>query len=253
MSAENKGEPATNDEVETNAAHAPSVGEGAPTKTKTSLMLIAGVVCSLVSLLVTLGGLAYLHSVKADQGELRGLRAELKKREVTIADLLLRTDNLTAEVVRLSEAEDARAEAAEKARAEAEKAREAAAQEAAELAEKAEKLAADKGAGKVGGKSSESPVRRGDKGLPIVPLAPVKRPSDLQHAAGARSPAPVVPVAPAAPGTPSRLENKVESKPAAKGSTQNCDLTGKTPEEQAATLKRCVSLIDPPSQQPRQR
>lgn len=32
---------------------------------------------------------------------------------------------------------------------------------------------------------------------------------------------------------------------------QDCELVGKTPEQQAATLRRCVGLIDPPSDQPR--
>lgn len=34
---------------------------------------------------------------------------------------------------------------------------------------------------------------------------------------------------------------------AQKFDVKNCDLIGKSPEEQAAILKRCVSLIDPPS------
>ncbi len=35
----------------------------------------------------------------------------------------------------------------------------------------------------------------------------------------------------------------VKPKPAA----QNCELVGKSPEDQAATLRRCVSLLDPPT------
>ena len=34
---------------------------------------------------------------------------------------------------------------------------------------------------------------------------------------------------------------------------QNCELVGKSPEEQAATLQRCVNLIDPPRDKPRLR
>jgi hypothetical protein len=34
---------------------------------------------------------------------------------------------------------------------------------------------------------------------------------------------------------------------------QNCELVGKSPEEQAATLQRCVNLIDPPRDKPRPR
>jgi len=35
---------------------------------------------------------------------------------------------------------------------------------------------------------------------------------------------------------------------ARKNDVRNCDLIGKSPEEQAAILKRCVSLIDPPNE-----
>ena len=38
---------------------------------------------------------------------------------------------------------------------------------------------------------------------------------------------------------------------AKKAKAQDCELVGKTPEQQAATLRRCVGLIDPPSDQPR--
>lgn len=48
-------------------------------------------------------------------------------------------------------------------------------------------------------------------------------------------------------------EDSPEAKPPTKAETapkkpdvRNCDLIGKSPEEQAAILKRCVSLIDPP-------
>ncbi|MBL8416248.1 MAG: hypothetical protein JNM42_17605 [Propionivibrio sp.] len=34
---------------------------------------------------------------------------------------------------------------------------------------------------------------------------------------------------------------------------QNCELVGKSPEEQAATLQRCVNLIDPPKDKARSR
>ena len=40
---------------------------------------------------------------------------------------------------------------------------------------------------------------------------------------------------------------KSESAPK-KPDVRNCDLIGKSPEEQAATLERCVSLIDPPEE-----
>lgn len=38
-----------------------------------------------------------------------------------------------------------------------------------------------------------------------------------------------------------------------KPETQNCDLVGKSVEEQAATLKRCVNLMDSPGEKPRAR
>ena len=36
-----------------------------------------------------------------------------------------------------------------------------------------------------------------------------------------------------------------------KPQTQDCELVGKSPEAQAATLRRCVSLLDPPREKPR--
>ena len=42
-----------------------------------------------------------------------------------------------------------------------------------------------------------------------------------------------------------QVPKKVESAPK-KLEVRNCDLIGKSPDEQAAILKRCVSLIDPP-------
>lgn len=44
------------------------------------------------------------------------------------------------------------------------------------------------------------------------------------------------------PGVPAPPK-AVKAKPVA----QNCELVGKSPEDQAATLKRCVSLLDPPT------
>ena len=45
----------------------------------------------------------------------------------------------------------------------------------------------------------------------------------------------------------SQTSTKAEAAPK-KPDVRNCDLIGKSPEEQAATLKRCVSLIDPPDE-----
>jgi len=42
---------------------------------------------------------------------------------------------------------------------------------------------------------------------------------------------------------------KAEAAPEKKPDVRNCNLLGKSPEEQAAILKRCVSLIDPPGEQ----
>lgn len=48
------------------------------------------------------------------------------------------------------------------------------------------------------------------------------------------------------PAVPAKPDVK-KQKPLA----QNCELVGKSPDEQAATLKRCVSLIDPPAEKKR--
>ena len=42
-----------------------------------------------------------------------------------------------------------------------------------------------------------------------------------------------------------QVPKKAESAPK-KPEVRNCDLIGKSPDEKAAILKRCVSLIDPP-------
>ncbi len=60
---------------------------------------------------------------------------------------------------------------------------------------------------------------------------------------------PVAPVAARKTESPA-----VPAKPAVKKQKpppQNCELVGKSPDEQAATLKRCVSLIDPPAEKKR--
>lgn len=70
--------------------------------------------------------------------------------------------------------------------------------------------------------------------------------------AGAAADAPAVGVTdekaipPASPAAPTKVK---KPKPA----SDNCDLVGKTPEEQAATLKRCVNLMDSPGEKPRSR
>ncbi len=55
-----------------------------------------------------------------------------------------------------------------------------------------------------------------------------------------------------APSVEKAAASAPASSPVAKGrksasEAQNCELVGKSAEEQAATLKRCVSLIDPPA------
>ena len=55
------------------------------------------------------------------------------------------------------------------------------------------------------------------------------------------------PVAPVTATTAQAAEKK------AKADAQNCELVGKSAEEQAATLKRCVSLIDTPAAKPKPR
>ena len=77
---------------------------------------------------------------------------------------------------------------------------------------------------------------------PEVATPPVKA-GAAPKTAKERKPAP--PVEKAAAVAPA-------ASPAAKGrksasEAQNCELVGKSAEEQAATLKRCVSLIDPPA------
>jgi len=72
-------------------------------------------------------------------------------------------------------------------------------------------------------------------------------PAVLDNAAIApKTPVDKVTGAPPAPPIPSKAK-----KPQAVA--QNCELVGKSPEEQAATLQRCVNLLDPPKDKPRTR
>ena len=64
----------------------------------------------------------------------------------------------------------------------------------------------------------------------------------------------IAPKSPAARETAAAPEPPIPPK-AKKPQTvaQNCELVGKSPEEQAATLQRCVNLIDPPREKPHTR
>jgi hypothetical protein len=51
-------------------------------------------------------------------------------------------------------------------------------------------------------------------------------------------------------GSPEAPPPPKVKKPKPKPSSQNCELVGKSPEEQTATLKRCVGLLDSPKEKP---
>ena len=53
------------------------------------------------------------------------------------------------------------------------------------------------------------------------------------------------------PSTPSTAPRTSAAGRTKKAKAQDCELVGKTPEQQAATLRRCVSQIDPPADPPR--
>lgn len=72
----------------------------------------------------------------------------------------------------------------------------------------------------------------GNKETAKLPVAPVAAPAPASKPASAPEPAPAV-VKKATP------------------EVQNCGLVGKSAEEQAATLRRCVMLMDSPSEKPR--
>ena len=55
------------------------------------------------------------------------------------------------------------------------------------------------------------------------------------------------------PAAPATATPALAAEKKAKADAQSCELVGKSAEEQAATLKRCVSLIDTPAAKPKPR
>ena len=231
MSAENQNQNAM-DETIVNEAVPPMPGAPATPaaeQQKGGWLPVAALACGVLALLAALGGVAFVQTGKAGHDEVQALRGELKKRDAALAEMQTRVEALVGEVSKLNEAEAQRAEAAaqaEKAAAEAEaKKAEEAAEAAARAAAEKEAASKDKGKGKAPGKPSA-----GDAGDKPKPLA-------------------AAPQAPGAAAEPAVAAGKPEATRAGSGkpSGQSCDLVGKSAEEQAAILKRCVSLIEPPA------
>ena len=180
-----------------------------------SLLAIAALATAVLALLAAVG-VFFAQSGKAGHTELQALRAEIKKRDAALGELNQRVETLSAEIVKFAEAEAKRVEAAEKAAAEE------AQRKAAEAAEAAAKEAAAKEAAAKEASKKPEPAKAG------------------KPRAAAPAPAPTA-ERPVAAATPVRSGG------------QSCDLVGKSPEEQAAILKRCVSLMDPASERGRPR
>lgn len=209
MSAENQ-----NSMDETIVSETPLPADGASADNKSKLPLIA-LVCGALALLVAVGGLVFVQMGKAGHDEVKALRSELKKRDASLTEMHNRIDTLVGEVAKLTEAEAQRVEAVAQAEKAAAEAAEAEARKAAEAAEAAAKAAAEKES------KEKGKAKPGAAVPPAAPAAPAPK-------SGAAQPVPVA----AAP---------------VKSGGQGCDLVGKSPEEQAAILKRCVSLLDPPA------
>lgn len=178
-----------------------------------SLLAIAALATAVLALLAAVG-VFFAQSGKAGHTELQALRAEIKKRDAALGELNQRVETLSAEIVKFAEAEAKRVEAAEKAAAEE------AQRKAAEAAEAAAKEAAAKEAAAKEASKKPEPAKAG-KPRAAAPAPTAERP--------------------VAAATPVRSGG------------QSCDLVGKSPEEQAAILKRCVSLMDPVSERGRPR
>ena len=209
MSAENQ-----NSMDETIVSETPLPADGVREERMSKLPLIA-LVCGALALLIAVGGLVFVQMGKAGHDEVKALRSELKKRDASLTEMHNRIETLIGEVAKLTEAEAQRAEAAAQAEKAAAEAAEAEARKAAEAAEAAAKAAAEKES------KEKGKAKPGAAVPPAAPVAPVPK-------GGATQPVPVA-TAPV------------------KSGGQGCDLVGKSPEEQAAILKRCVSLIDPPA------
>ena len=218
MSAENQN-PNAMDETIVNEMPAPPTVQAQ----KGTWLPLAGLVSGVLALLVAAGGLVTVQMGKASHDEVQALRSELKKRDALSVEMQKRIDTLVGEVAKLNEAEVQRVEAAEKAAKAALEAAEEEARKAAEAAEAAAKAAAEKDAKDKGkGKAPAKPGadERTDKTKPGTQVPPAPRSNAVQ------SPVAAAPI---------------------KNTGLSCDLIGKSPEEQAAILKRCVSLMDPPA------
>ena len=178
-----------------------------------SLLAIAALATAVLALLAAVG-VFFAQSGKAGHTELQALRAEIKKRDAALGELNQRVETLSAEIVKFAEAEAKRVEAAEKAAAEE------AQRTAVEAAEAAAKEAAAKEAAAKEASKKPEPAKAG-KPRAAAPAPTAERP--------------------VAAATPVRSGG------------QSCDLVGKSPEEQAAILTRCVSLMDPASERGRPR
>ena len=178
-----------------------------------SLLAIAALATAVLALLAAVG-VFFAQSGKAGHTELQALRAEIKKRDAALGELNQRVETLSAEIVKFAEAEAKRVEAAEKAAAEE------AQRKAVEAAEAAAKEAAAKEAAAKEASKKPEPAKAG-KPRAAAPAPTAERP--------------------VAAATPVRSGG------------QSCDLVGKSPEEQAAILKRCVSPMDPVSERGRPR
>ena len=199
---------------ETIVSETPLPGDGVREERMSKLPLIA-LVCGALALLIAVGGLVFVQMGKAGHDEVKALRSELKKRDASLTEMHNRIETLIGEVAKLTEAEARRAEAAAQAEKAAAEAAEAEARKAAEATEAAAKAAAEKES------KEKGKAKPGAAVPPAAPVAPVPKGGATQPVSVATAPV--------------------------KSGGQGCDLVGKSPEEQAAILKRCVSLIDPPA------
>lgn len=202
-------EPATS---EVNPANEELVPAG---KSKFARFLVPALMLGGLLLVVGLGTFFHFRSSKALREEVLAVKKELKEKGVALEDMTAQVTNLSKQMKTLKEYSVARSHTVEEKKMELEN-EQIKEQEKERLKEKEEAKKAEQA------EAIAEPVTHGAKAH-VAAEKPIK--TEVAEPAKAKS----------------AKAKAIVQKPVPK----NCDLAGKSPEDQAATLKHCVSLLEP--------
>lgn len=209
--------------VENEGAEAEAEAGGKlPIKPGVLIVIVLSVLVGILLTVVAVGAYVYQQRAETLRGELQAARNDLKGKSAALDDMQAQIEALSKQMRSLREYSMTHAntpppEPSSTLRDLGSFAPAPAGKEAERAA--AEKAAAEKAAAKV---PAPAPAAAGKAGAP----SPAGKPP-VADSKAAPAPEPVLP--------------KINKLPAERAS---CDITGKSPEEQAAILKRCVSAMD---------